>query len=430
MTGPREDLVRRLVHEPPAQWPEALMCLRVDMQPMPLALRDALRQLSALQASERRGRFRFIPAAGLSFAGALAAVVAVYFAILRPSPTPLLLTFVQGEVRIGDESARTGGEWRNRETLELASEGVAALSAEEESSVIELRIHGDSRIRAESISSAQLEGRLERGRVLASLSRTSTIGSSRVLVISSPNAAATAMGTIFSVERGEAGSTTLTTFEGSVDYRRRWAALEELPVELLNRSAILSDVRSIFVKATAKVPSGGQSTVDPADFQKRLGRIGKLASILDSRRFVRLRGREDASAPEINEALAELEREFASADLRAENLRAVVEAFGSPPLVRAMTRPELDELRSELENRGNAERDLRYKRILEMPASDRETFRKEATRALGKAPQEIILVTGESIYGSVFGENGKYRVYTAAGIRLLEPNQVEEIRFE
>ena len=73
---------------------------------------------------------------------------------------------------------------------------------------------------------------------------------------------------------------------------------------------------------------------------------------------------------------------------------------------------------------------MRYRQLLELAASDRDTFQREATRALGKAPQEILLVHGEILFGSVFGEDGKYKGYTASGIRLLESAEIEETRLD
>ena len=60
---------------------------------------------------------------------------------------------------------------------------------------------------------------------------------------------------------------------------------------------------------------------------------------------------------------------------------------------------------------------------------DAETFRREAPQALGKTVQTIVLKNGETISGIVFGENAKYRIYTADGVRVVSPEEVEEIRF-
>ena len=88
-------------------------------------------------------------------------------------------------------------------------------------------------------------------------------------------------------------------------------------------------------------------------------------------------------------------------------------------------------MRQSLEQPSEAERKVRYEALLKQnPAPDRETFRRTATQALGKAPQEILLKNGETLFGSVFGLEGKYQVYTAQGIRVVDQDQVEEIRFE
>ena len=85
--------------------------------------------------------------------------------------------------------------------------------------------------------------------------------------------------------------------------------------------------------------------------------------------------------------------------------------------------------RQAFEAMDDAERDVRFRELLGRKLNP-DAFRQEATRLLGKAPQEVVLKTGETILGSVFGENGNYKIYTARGVVILRPEDIEEIRFQ
>ncbi len=443
----KEELARRLLEQPSAAWPGELDALRVEVRPMPASLRKRLSELtheSAASTASATGAeppaksriLRFRLAAGVSFAGAIAALLLVYFGFIinRSDSPPAAVVFVSGEVLRNEHRAAVGDRLAQKDRLTVAGQSLAVLLSENAGSQVNLRLLSDSEIRLDLLNSDLFKTRLKSGRIYVSLSRNQERAApSQGLSIYTRNAEASVTGTVFSVETNSSSDTMLSTYEGTVNFRRRWDALEDLPAELIAKSELLSGTLQVFQKASVKVSALSQSTVHGQDFKDRLRRIERLESALadPSLARLRLRQRSDVSRIEIRSALDFLERAFPTAEDRAANLRLVQAAFGQPPEAQTLSAEQMQARRLSFEAADEKEREARYQELRngDRPV-DRETFRREATRVLGKSPQEIQLKNGETIFGVVFGENGRYRVYTANGIVMLDPEQIEEIKFE
>jgi ferric-dicitrate binding protein FerR (iron transport regulator) len=427
----REELARRLLEQAPASWPEELRALRMDLRAMPEGLRSKLAAMHGQKesrASFKTKVIRWPVAAAVSFSGAIAAALVVYFGVFRVDVPPMRIVFSDGDTRKEGQPVKTGALGEH-ERITVGDASSLVLGSADKKTEIGLRVRANSELTLPVLQADLVEARLVRGVVLSQLSRKDSPG--RALLISTHNAQTRVTGTVFSVDVSRSSDTLLSTFEGTVSIRRRWSDLEDLPENLLQRSEILSRSRDVFLKASASVPAGSQAVVSGMDFERRLGAIPHLRKILSDPRISALRGRLKVSDSEVETAKKIIESNFPGPGEREENLRLVETAFGQPPEVTVVPAEDLSAMRQFLEQPSEAERKVRYEALLKQnPAPDRETFRRTATQALGKAPQEILLKNGETLFGSVFGLEGKYQVYTAQGIRVLDQGEVEEIRFE
>ncbi|MCE9597371.1 MAG: FecR domain-containing protein [Spirochaetia bacterium] len=431
-----EELARRLLNEPPTQWPKELAPLRVEMRTMPLALRaklDTLNKAAQAQAIADKPAnvasklpFRIAVA---SFGTAVAAGLIVYFGLfMNSNVAPATIVTVDGQVLKNGAPAKAGDTLRENEQLKVGSDSLAVVVAQHGESEARLRVQPDSDISVESLRADLFDVRIKVGRLLAMVPRKPKPGS-RSLYISTPTTVASVRGTVFSVELNSSSDSMLSTYEGTVSFRRRWEALEDLPPALIKRSEILSSSVEIFEKASASVGAGTQSVVRDQDFKDRLSRIEPLNSVLSGPLFVGLRKKKNPADAEIQAALQALDQAFANAEARAGILKQVEAAFGQPPQIETPSAEELKARREAFEALSPGERQARYDELRAKPM-DRETFKREATRVFGKAPQEIILKNGETIFGTIFGESGRYRVYTATEVRLVDPEEIEEILFQ
>lgn len=434
MSNNHEELARRLLDQPSSQWPKEIAPLRVEMRSMPPALRA---KLDAMNTSAQQGKpvasinlvrrtpFRIAMA---SLGTAIAASVLVYFAFLRQGEVPpVTIATAEGEVLRNGTQARNGETMRESETLKVGNESLAVLSAEHKGDEEKLRVQSGSELAIESLQANVLEFRMRVGRLLAQVPKKKERGS-REFWISTPTTVASVRGTVFSMET-DAESTKLSTYEGAVEFRRRWDALEDLPPALIAKSEVLSGTLKVFQKASANVESGKESNVSDADFKERLAKIEPLNGILSGADFVRLRKKKNLTDAETEGALKALDNAFSNGEARTDILKRVDAAFGQPPTVETMTPEDMKARRESFEALSPAERQAKYDELRKKPM-DRETFKREATRLMGKAPQEVILKNGETLYGTIFGENGRYRVYTATEMRIVTPEEVEEILFE
>lgn len=459
-----EMLARQLLDEPPSAWPEELTALRVAVQPMPASLRLRLNQIAASQEAEERAQVEAEPGTArprreplrlprrsfrpLAAAAAIAVLVmagAIYQFRFRQGAgngsdgLVATITFADGDLHSGQRRLARGDVLHTGEELTAGPRALAVLSARSGETEAKLRVRPESHLQMEILRTDLVQARLHRGAILASLSHdTPSQKPAPGLALTTSTSEGQVTGTVFSWEADSAGDTTLTTFEGTVVFRRRWDALEDLPDELIARSELLSEARNIFRSATAPVPAGSQSTIAASDFQRRLRIIPTFDRLLNEPPMQQLRMQgpnrvapSEASQGQRDAALKAIEAAFPTPTDRSAILQLVREAFGQPPEVRSISEPELRTRRESLEAASEAERDARYSELRKSDqAMDRETFRREATKALGKPPQEILLKNGEKIYGTIFGENGRYKVYTATGITMLSPEEIEEILFD
>jgi hypothetical protein len=340
----------------------------------------------------------------------------------------------RSHIRRGQRSAGEKRSWPplirslKKVPVQVGPASVAVIALEQDGYHAQIRVQAESTISIQAVRTDAFDTKLERGSVMASLERKST---DRRMTVSTPAAVAAVRGTRFSLEVDSARDTTLSTYEGTVSFRRRLAALEELPEELIAKNEVLRNSREILIKASASVSAGSESSVQVRDVDARLSRVARLGEALNDPLVSRLRNRADASDREIQDALNRLAELFSNADVQASILSSVTAEFGDSPEVRSVSADELALRRSTLETLTEAERDARYKELqANAQKMDRDTFKKEASRVLGKAPQEVLLKNGETIYGSVFGESDRYKIYTSSGIRIVELEQVEEIKFE
>ncbi|MCR9145122.1 MAG: FecR domain-containing protein [bacterium] len=437
----REELARKLLEDPTQDWPEDLQALNVPVRPMPAALRQKLVGLANSddgagaesvssktppKASANKIVFRIATAA--AFGGAVAAAFAFYLTIFRVEAPHATLVFAEGRVTREEQPLQVGDKLREGDAIVAGEQALAVLAAKDAGREFLLRLRGDATLSFETLQSSLVQARLKRGRIYAKASADASADRWPLRIVT-PLAVASVRGTEFTVESPGA-DTVLATQEGSVEFRRRWAALEDLPPQLFEQSEFLSDARRIFIDASATVPADSQSTVSAQDFARRVGDAGEIAKVLSASSIADLRGRSSTTGEEIKAALAELEQSFPTHEDRTESLGLLKAAFGDSPAVQPVAFEDMQERRFALIEPADKEREARYLEIrAAQPEMDAETFRREALRALGKPPQTVILKNGETIFGVIFGENANYRIYTADGIRVVAPAEVEEILF-
>ncbi len=438
-----EELARRILEDPPASWPGNTGGLRVETKSMPHSLRENL--LSAARAGAqrkevRRGLPRAAWAGGLAAAAAL--LVGVYVAFVglprtaTDAPLQALVEFAVGDARSGDRVLRTGDLLDERASVRVGPQSVAVLSVGKEPHRAEVRLQAGAHVRLDQLRATRVRGTLESGAALVRVAPfgpgTSGPRTERSFVLASPTAIASVRGTRFALAVAPSGDATLTVFEGSVAFRRRWPELEELPKGLVSESPLLSAAVEIVTKAETSVAAGSESAVPKPDYSARIQRLTELAQALAHPALSVLRNRTDVTAQEKKAALTVLAQRFPDEAARASMVRRVRDAFAEPPTVTKLSEEQQDERRQAAESLDPAERQARYAKLMKELGSrkaDRETFRKEVSRALGKAPQVVKLKNGKTLYGSIFGHDGKYRVFTESGVHTVDPSEIEEIQF-
>ncbi|KAB2928981.1 MAG: FecR domain-containing protein [Leptonema illini] len=451
-----EDLARRILDEPSSSWPEELKGLRTQKKAMPEGLRLRLQAMNEAALQEKRQddakeaalesdstssadgkpadgrvlqmkRFRRI-AAFSSLPAAAAAAVLIYFGFIYSGPDriPTTLSYAEGPIQLNAQTAEKGQDLIEGDVLSVPAEALASVEAPTVG--VTLRLHGNTSLLMARLRPERLQFRLDQGSALARLQRDDSQTAKPGLAIVTETGEASVIGTVFSVEKNTQ-QTRLTTYEGTVSYRRRWSDLEDLPESLITESELLTRARRVFLEAKASVDKGKESVISASDFQTRLALIPALNQALNLPAVSALRNKESASKEQIDAALKAIDE-----SLKNESTDTIVagvqEAFGQPPEVTSLDGDSLAGRRQTMEALSVEERNRRFKEMMSKGGLDKETFRKQATELLGKAPQEIILVSGEHIFGTIFGENGKYTVYTASGVRIISPEEIEEILFE
>ncbi|MBI3395062.1 MAG: FecR domain-containing protein [Spirochaetia bacterium] len=444
-----EDLARRILDTPPSAWPGELGALRVETTPMPADLRAKLKAMSKAPAPQTTS----VPAASnvrpfmLRRAPALAAAASLlivfgtglYIYLARPFGTSgsAVVAFAEGRVDSGERHLVAGDRLKEGGTLSTAGNSLAVITIEQGRMESMFRVRPESELRLETLAADATIAKLVSGNLLVQFNprkgqehQTAGVTQNRILSIRSGNAEATVIGTEFSLEVSKQGDARLTTYSGSVAFRRRWASLEDLPDALLSQSRFLTDARDILAKAGASVPPDHQSVIGQADFNDRLSRVSQLEKALNHPALVLLRSQPKPQKEDVQAALDVLAQAFPTDQDKTKALEGMRAAFGQAPQVTKIDSETSQELKRLLESPGEKERAVRYEQLKSAARTmDKETFTREAAKALGKAPQEIVLKNGETIYGSLFGENGLYKVYTATGVRTVNPDEIEEIRF-
>ncbi len=438
MTDPRtQELAKRLLEDDPSQWPASLATLQVEKRRMPAALRA---KLDAMAQESPRGkvihRAWWGRPTGLAAAAAVILGISVALGVLLSRRTDsfshAVLSFVSGSVRVNGTEGKVEQRIQDGAQVSVGPRSTAVLSVKRPAASAEIRIQAGSDVSSIKIGTEHLVFVLLRGAVLASLTRKDSSSSGEkpdLLAVRTGIAEASVRGTRFSIESESGKETRLTTFDGVVTFRRRWAELEDLPSSLLDQVAFLSQIRGIFLEASSSVPAGSESVVENVDFKERTRGMARLETVLALPEISALRGRSTASEAEIMAAKKAIEEAIPSPEERMAIVQAARLSFGQPPVVTSVSDEALEDKQARLLELSDEERDARYAKLL-AGRSDSGTFKKEAEKTLGKKPQEIRLKNGEKLFGSVFGIDGRYKVYTATGIRMIDPSEIEEIRFE
>lgn len=435
MTDPRqEELARRLLEEDASKWPGSLPSLRIEKRRLPGDLRSKLDAIAQKPEETKvirpvwRTRYAGLAAAAVVLVG-LTIALGVFFSRSAGQSALAALTFVSGKVRVNDADVKIGQNLENGAKLGVGPRSTAVLAVKHEDLTIEIRIQPDSDVSPTGLSGETVALRIDRGSVLANVMRNPGTDHARGgFTVRTVTAIASVRGTRFAVESEAENSTRLSTFDGTVEFRRRWAILEDLPSDLIDQSDFLSQVRSVFVAASVAVPAGSESFIDGKDFADRTKAITKLEAVLNLPAFSALRGRTDASNSEIRAALRALDEALPNPDERSSLLSAARQSFGRAPGVERVPEEVLEERQSRLEEMTDEERDARYAKLL-TGRSDPQAFNRDAEKVLGKKPQEIRLKNGQTIFGFVFGSEGRYKVYTMSGIQTVERADVDEILF-
>ena len=367
----REELARRLLEDPAQNWPDDLKGLDVELRPMPPALRQKLVGLanssdrvelktkSSSEVSEKRTVLRM---AGAALIGAVAATVVLYLAIFRGEAPHATLVFADGNIVREARQLRTGDRLYHGDRISAGDQSLAVLTARDASRQTLFRLRGSAELSFEILQSDLIEARLGWGRIYAKVPANAPADAPAdrwPLKIVTPLAIASVRGTEFIVESSRA-DTVLATQAGAVEFRRRWAALEDLPPQLFEQSEFLSQVRQVFIDASSTVPAGSQSIVSAPDFTRRFARAGEIVDALGAAPFADLQRRPSATEAELKAALADLEQKFPTPGARAQSLRLLKAAFGDPPALQLVRFKDMQERRFNLIEPAHQEAETRY----------------------------------------------------------------------
>jgi hypothetical protein len=177
----REELARRLLEQAPASWPEELRALRMDLRAMPEGLRSKLAAMHGQKesrASFKTKVIRWPVAAAVSFSGAIAAALVVYFGVFRVDVPPMRIVFSDGDTRKEGQPVKTGALGEH-ERITVGDASSLVLGSADKKTEIGLRVRANSELTLPVLQADLVEARLVRGVVLSQLSRKDSPGRAR-----------------------------------------------------------------------------------------------------------------------------------------------------------------------------------------------------------------------------------------------------------
>jgi hypothetical protein len=342
-----------------------------------------------------------------------------------------VVLFVVGNVQSGTKKLKPGDIISENESVQTAKSSACDLQIKDSDAGIVLRIKSESsfQLKTMTVNGKQIPSTVVSvGTAMVNVS--GKLKSDENFQVVTPTQTAGVRGTKFEVNVSKDGSTALSVSEGKVASRVRISEVNDLPVEIQEKSQTITSINKGLESQEQVVEAGQKTTVSKALTNKILKETGLGESI----KQIKVNLQSKLNADEIQKALVIIDKEN--------------QVAGKENLVIAKSLKDNATLK--IENTSSSDIQAKLKEFAELVAIERqklettepviavkqrnekqeEVLVKRIEQITGKSFETLILKSGKKVRGVIFLENNQYYVITPDGQETYKEDDAEGIELQ
>ncbi len=338
-----------------------------------------------------------------------------------------VVLFAVGDVRIGDRKIKAGDIISQNESVITGKKSSCDVQIQESDAGIVIRLKADSmfELKVTNVNGKPVPSTMVNiGNAMVNVS--GKLKNDENFQVVTPTQTAGVRGTKFDVSVAKDGSTTVSVSEGKVATQVRIAEMDELPLEVQEKSQTVVAVRKS-LEAEEKIIEAGYKTHVT---KSQTNRILKTTGLEDSISQVQFETKAKLSPEEIDKAVTAIDKNGKSTGLENSVPSKSVQE-GAFHKVEKIPSKELETKLNEyaeliaIEKKKLETKESTTVAVKERNEKNEAKLIQRMEEITGKTVSILNLKSGLQVRGIIFNENGVYYVITADGQQTYQESEVD-----
>ena len=336
-----------------------------------------------------------------------------------------VVLFAVGDVRVGDRKVKTGDIISENESVITGKKSTCDVQIKESDAGIVIRLKASSMF---ELKMTNMDGKLVPSTIVnignAMVNVSGKLKNDENFQVVTPTQTAGVRGTKFEVNVTEDGSTTVSVSEGKVATRIRISEVDALPIEIQEKSRVISSIKTSLGSEEQIIEAGYKNEVTKAQTNGILKSSGLEKSI----DLVNIDTQARLSPEQVQNAVNSIDATTPQDKDKTKSLKEVsnqkVEKISPKELQSKLD--EFAELIAVEKNKLESV-DSSSVVIVERNQKNEAALIKRMEEITGKPVQTINLKSGKKLKGIVFQEGDNYYILTLSGKETYKSSDIEDI---
>jgi hypothetical protein len=340
-----------------------------------------------------------------------------------------LVLFAVGDVRIGDRKIKAGDIISQNESVLTGKKSSCDVQIQESDAGIVIRLKAESmfELKMTNVNGKPVPSTMVNiGNAMVNVS--GKLKNDENFQVVTPTQTAGVRGTKFDVSVAKDGSTTVSVSEGKVATQVRVAEMDELPIEVQEKSKTITAVKKSLEAEEKIIEAGYQTHVTKSQTNKIL----KTTGLEDSISQVQFETKAKLSPEEIDKAVNAIDKNGNSTKLENSAPSKSVQEGAFQKVEKIPSKQLESKLNEYAELIAIEKKKLETKESTTLAVKERNEKHEEKLiqrmeEITGKSFSILNLKSGKQVRGIIFNENGVYYIITPDGQEAYQESEVDGI---
>jgi hypothetical protein len=340
-----------------------------------------------------------------------------------------LVLFAVGDVRIGDRKIKAGDIISQNESVLTGKKSSCDVQIQESDAGIVIRLKAESmfELKMTNVNGKPVPSTMVNiGNAMVNVS--GKLKNDENFQVVTPTQTAGVRGTKFDVSVAKDGSTTVSVSEGKVATQVRVAEMDELPIEVQEKSKTITAVKKSLEAEEKIIEAGYQTHVTKSQTNKIL----KTTGLEDSISQVQFETKAKLSPEEIDKAVNAIDKNGNSTKLENSAPSKSVQEGAFQKVEKIPSKQLESKLNEYAELIAIEKKKLETKESTTLAVKERNEKHEEKLiqrmeEITGKSFSILNLKSGKQVRGIIFNENGVYFIITPDGQEAYQESEVDGI---